>query len=143
MQNSMEKTPFFWFRREIPFMGKHDPKFKIGKLHWNFVPGLIQIYKTRWWCSFCLFWTGNTLFGGKFGTHTNSNMQNSMVVFTFLFRQEMSFLSRFRPKNEKCQFKLKFCAQANSNIQNSTVVFTFSILERKYLFWTRNNTLLG
>ena len=55
--------------------------------------------------------TGNTFFGQswsknekcelklKFGTYTNSNMQNSIVVFTFFcFRLETRFLGKFGPK---------------------------------------------
>ena len=44
---------FFYFRRETPFLGKFGPK------------------------------TQNCQFKLKFGTQTNSNMQNSMVVLTF------------------------------------------------------------
>ena len=46
---------FFWFRLEIPFFGKLGPE------NYN--------------CQFKL----------KFGTLTNSNMQNSVVIFTFSF----------------------------------------------------------
>ena len=59
---------------------------------------LIQICRNQWWCSLFLFSTGSTLFGQilskksksqlqlKFGTCTNSNIQNSMVMFNFSFR---------------------------------------------------------
>ena len=62
-------------------------------------------------------------------------MQNSMMVFTFLFTLEIVFLGKFGPKDEDCQFKLKFSTQNNSNKQNSLMVFTFSIFEWKYPIW--------
>ena len=61
-------------------------------------------------------------------------MQNSMMVFTFLFTLEIVFFGKFGPKDENCQFKLKFGTQNNSNKQNS-LVFTFSIFEQKYPTW--------
>ena len=53
-------------------------KLKIISLSWNFVPRLIQICRIPWWCSLFLFSTGNT------------------------------FLGKFGPKNQNCQFELKF-----------------------------------
>ena len=51
----------------------------------------------------------NCQFKLKFGTLTNLNMQNSMVVFTFFcFRPETHFLGKLGPNSENCQFKLKF-----------------------------------
>ena len=39
----------------------------------------------------------------KFGTETNSNMYNSMVMFIFFnFRSKISFLGKFGPKNYDC-----------------------------------------
>ena len=44
----------------------------------------------------------------KFDTQINSNMQNSMVVFTFsIFDRKYLFLGKFGSKNQNCQFKLK------------------------------------
>ena len=65
---------------------------KVVCLSWNLVPILIRIYRIRWWCS--LFSDQkylsklcpkdqNFLFKLKFGTQINSNMQNSMDMFTF------------------------------------------------------------
>ena len=66
----------------------------------------------------------------RIGTLTNSNMQNSVVMFVFsVFDQ-----SKFGPKNQNFQLKLKFGTKNNSNIQNFMVVFTFSLLDRKYFF---------
>ena len=53
-------------------------KLKIISFSWNFVPRLIQICRIPWWCSLFLFLTGNT------------------------------FLGKFGPKNQNCQFELKF-----------------------------------
>ena len=74
----------------------------------------------------------NCLFKVKFNTQCKSNMQNSIVIFTF--RPETLFLGIFCPSNRNCQFKLKFGTQTNSNMQNS-VVFTFSACNWKYPFW--------
>ena len=53
----------FWFRQEVPFLGKFGEKKN---------------------CQFSL----------KFGTKNNSNMQNSMAMFTFsVFDQNYSFLA--------------------------------------------------
>ena len=51
------------------------------------------------------------------------------------FWPEISFLSKFGPKIQNCQFKLKFGTETNSNKQNSMVLFTFSVFNRKYPFW--------
>ena len=56
-------------------------KLKIISLSWNFVPRLIQICRIPWWCLLFLFSTGNT------------------------------FLGKFGPKNQNCQFELKFCTR--------------------------------
>ena len=56
-------------------------KLKTISLSYNLVPRLIQICRIPWRCSFFLFSTGNT------------------------------FLGKFGPKNENCQFELKFCTR--------------------------------
>ena len=51
----------------------------------------------------------NSPFKLKFGTMTNSNQQNSMVVFAFsVLDWKHRFWAKFGPKNQNCQFKLKF-----------------------------------
>ena len=60
------------------FWVKLVENLKIISLSWNFVPRLIQICRIPWWCSLFLFSTGNT------------------------------FLGKFGPKNQNCQFELKF-----------------------------------
>ena len=53
-------------------------KLEIISLSWNFVPRLIQISRSPCWCSLFLFSTENT------------------------------FMGKFCPKNQNCQFELKF-----------------------------------
>ena len=86
---------FFCFRPGITFLSKFGPKIKIVSSNWNLVLRLIWICRIQLWCSFFLFFTANTLFGQiwhqnskmpvklKPGTKTDSNMQNSMAMFTF------------------------------------------------------------
>ena len=88
----------FCFRLEIPFLGKRDRKTK------------------------------NYQFRLKFCTKTNSNMQNSMVIFTFSVSTGNTFLGKFGPKNENCQFKRKFGTKTNLNMQNSLMMFSFQFL---------------
>ena len=42
------------------------------------------------------------------------------------------FLSKFEPRNQNYQFKLKFGTCTNLNMQNSMVMFTFSVLNKKF-----------
>ena len=51
--------------------------------------------------------TENNQFKLKFCIYTNSNLQNSMVMFTFFFSTRNTFLGKFDPKNQNCQFQLK------------------------------------
>ena len=65
-----------------------------------------------------LFWAGNTFieqiwfknqFNLEFGTWTNSNMKNSMVMFIFsVFDWKCPFLRLFLSKNHYCLLNLKF-----------------------------------
>ena len=95
-----------------------------------------------------LFYAGNTLleqvwsknqnsqFKLKFGTKTNSNMHNSIVMFIFSrFPPEIPFLGKFGPKNQNCQFKLKFGTKISLNMKSSIMVLTFAVLNGKYSFW--------
>ena len=63
-----------------------------------------------------------------------SNDHGHKHKFVFYFKLEISFLSKFGPKNENCYFKSKFGTQTNLNMQNSMEVLTFSIFDRKDLF---------
>ena len=102
------------------------------------VPRLIRIFRIQWWCSFSPFRPEVPFFGKFgpkrnqicqfkliFGTSTNSNMQNSVVVFILCFRLEISFLGKFGPKNKNYLLKLKLSTNSNSNMQNSMVIFIF------------------
>ena len=90
----------------MPFLGKFGPKS--------------QIYQ----------------FKLKFGTYTNSNMQNLMAVFTFfVFNQKCRFWANLVQKVKNYQFKLKFGTYTNSNMQNSKTVFTFFVFDQKCCFW--------
>ena len=105
MQNSRVVFTFSVLDWKHPFWANLLQKIKIVTLSWNVVPRLIQICRIHWWCSYFPFYLGN------------------------------SFLGKFGPKNQNCQFKLKFGTSTNSNMQNSVVVFTFSVLDQKQPFW--------
>ena len=83
-------------------------KLKFFSLNWNFVPRLIKICRISWWCSLFLFSTANT------------------------------FLGKFGPKNQICQFELKFRTRLlwiYAELCRKYVVFTFSVLGQKNTFW--------
>ena len=83
-------------------------KLKFISLNWNFVPRLIKICRISWWCSLFLFSTANT------------------------------FLGKFGPKNQICQFELKFRTRLlwiYAELCRKYVVFTFSVLGQKNTFW--------
>ena len=69
----------------------------------------------------------------KLNTQIGPNIQNSMMLLTFLF--SIPFLGKFGLKNQNYQLKLKFGTYTNWNIQSSTVMFTFSVFDQKYPFW--------
>ena len=54
-------------------------------------------------------------------------MQNSMVVYIFLFQIGTPLSDKFYCKSQNCQLKLKIDTKTNSNMQNSLAVFTFSV----------------
>ena len=94
----------FCFRLEIPFLGKYDPKTQK--------------------CQFKL----------KFGTKTNLNMQNSMMLFTFcVFDHKYPSQANLIQKLN-CQFKLKTGSQMKSNMKNSLAMFIFLILIKVSFF---------
>ena len=109
MQNSMVMFIFSLFDQKYPFSTNLIQKFKIISWSWNLVPTLIPTCRIQWWDSLLLFLIGNTLFEQirskksklsvelKFGTYTNSNMQNSMVIFTF-FDRKYPFWANFVQK---------------------------------------------
>ena len=83
-------------------------KLKFISLNWNFVPRLIKICRISWWCSLFLFSTANT------------------------------FLGKFGPKNQICQFELKFRTRLlwiYAELCRKYAVVTFSFLDQKNPFW--------
>ena len=95
IQNSIVVFNCSVLDRKHTFRENLVKKIKIVILSRNLVPRLIRIFRIQWWCSLFLFQNRNTIFGQfgpknqncqynlKFGTQTNSNMKNSMMVFTF------------------------------------------------------------
>ena len=58
----------------------------------------------------------------------------SYYVYFVRFRPQISFLGKFWPKNQNCEFILKFGTWTNSNMQNSMAIFNFSAFCWNYLF---------
>ena len=95
MQNLMVVFNYSFFDQKYQFWGNLVQKIKIICLKWKLVPRLIRICRLEWSCLLFLFYIKNIFLGKlgsknqnyqfkqKFDTYTNSNMQNSMVVFTF------------------------------------------------------------
>ena len=105
MQNLMVVFMFSILDQKQTFWANLVQKIKIVNLSRNSVSTLIRICRIQWWCHF------------------------------FCFRLETSFLGKFGPKNQNCQFKMKFSIQTKSNMQNSMVVLIFSFLNGKHSFW--------
>ena len=57
-------------------------------------------------------------------------------VHFFQFRLQISFLSKFSPKNQNCQIILKFGTWTNSTLQNSMAMFNFSAFYWDCPFWS-------
>ena len=133
---------FFWFRLEIPFLGKFGPenqncqfKLKFGaKTNLNMQNLVVRVIH------FFCFWLGIP-FWEKFYLEAEvwyleiSNKQNSCYSRFSNFDEIYSFLGKFGPENQNCQFKLKFGMQTDLNMQSSMVVFIFSDLDWKHPFW--------
>ena len=92
MQNSMMVFTFSVFDWRCPFWANFVLKIKILNLNWNLALRLIQIHRIQWWCSngvqwWYTFWTNlvQKIFSLSWNllNFTNSNVQNTMVVFTF------------------------------------------------------------
>ena len=64
----------------------------------------------------------NCQFQLKCGTQSNSNMKNSMLMFT-VFERKYPFYGKSVSKNQNRLLKLKSGKQTNSNTQNSIVIF--------------------
>ena len=143
MQNSAVICIFSVFERIYSFWLTSVQKIKSVSISWNLVPRLIWICRIQWCRSlFSIFdklhFLGklgpkiqSSLFKVKYGTASNSNKKNSMVIVTFLFWTE----NIFSEKSQNCQFKLKFGIKENTKVRNSMVVFIFSVFDGKYPFW--------
>ena len=71
-------------------------------------------------------------------------MQNSIVMFTFLFSTRNTFMGKFGPKNQNDQFEVKLGSWTNSNMQNSMGMFTFLFSAANTLFgqiWSKMSKL--
>ena len=64
----------------------------------------------------------------KFGTKTNLNKQNSMMMFSFPVADH-KYLSSASLVQKFCLFKAKLNTKANSNMQNSMAVSILSVLD--------------
>ena len=95
MQNSMAMFTFSVFDQEYVFWANLVQKIKIVSSRWNLILSLIQIFRIKWCCSLFCFRPNITCLGQfclkyqncqlavKLDTWTNSNMLNSMMLFTF------------------------------------------------------------
>ena len=147
MQISMAVFTFFRFRL-TPFWANFVQNVKIVSLRLNFVASLIRICRIQLCYSFFLFQPEilflrkfdpkcqNYQFRLKFGIETNPNVQNSMMLFTFLVLDSgNTFLRKFGPKNQDYHFKMKFGGYPNWNMQNCMMLFTFLVFDWKYPIW--------
>ena len=104
MQISVMMFTFSAFYQKYPFWVNLVQKVKIISLSWNLVSTLIRICRIQWCCSLFHFRTEipflgkfgsksqNYQFKLKFGNYTNSNMQISVMMFTFsAFYQKYPF----------------------------------------------------
>ena len=134
---------FFVFEWKCPFWANLVQKIKIVTLCWNLVPSLIRICRTHWCYSLFCFWveipfldkfgpkSQNSHFKLKFGTYTNSNMQNSMAMFIFLvFEWKYPFWANLVQKVKIISWSWNLVAR-----HNSMMLFSFLVFEWKYPFW--------
>ena len=95
----------------------------------KYLSNIIGICKIQSCCSLFLFWAWynfsgkiwqkyqNCQFKLEFGTRSNSNMKNSMVMFSFsVFDRKYPFFGKFISKNQYCLLKLEFRSWTNSNM---------------------------
>ena len=98
--------PFFCFKQEIPVLRKFDPKNQ------------------------------NCPYKLKFGTESNSNMWNLMVMLSFsVLDWKNPFWANLTQKNQNYLHKLKFGTKYNSSMLNLMVMFIFAVLDQKCSFW--------
>ena len=56
-----------------------------------------------------------------------------MALFTFLFWTKITFLVKFRAKNQGYPTKMKLGIYTNLNMLNLMVMFAFSVLDVKHI----------
>ena len=113
MQNSMMLFTFFFFEWKYSFWANLLQTTTIVTLSWNLVPTPVRTYRIQWLCSFFLFWAEISFLGKfgpkrqnyqfklRFGACTNSNMLNSIVMFTFfVFNWKYPFWGNLVQKSE-------------------------------------------
>ena len=147
MQNLMVAFTYSFFDQRYQFWGNLVQKIKIICLKWKLVPRLIRICRLEWSCLLFLFYIKNIFLGKlgaknqnhqfklKFDTYTNSNMQNSVVVFTFsALDRDSFFLANLVGKGKNSLFKLKFGTKTNYNFSTIQSMFILSVIDQKYPF---------
>ena len=129
-----ESLIFLFLDRKYPFWPNLFQKIKIVDLSWNLVFRLVRICSIHGGVHFFCFRLGipflskfgqkklNCQFQQKFDIYANSNLQNSVAMFTF------SIFDRKYP------FKLKFFTYTNANMKDSMVIF-FLFLTRSIIFF--------
>ena len=113
IRNARVVFTFSVLQRKYSFWANFVQKGIIVSLSRILVTRLIRIYRIQWHCSVFLFETGNTFLGKfgeesqncefqlMFGTKTNSNMPNSMMIFTFSVSDGKAFFSANLVQNSK------------------------------------------
>ena len=111
---------------------------------------LIRICRIQWYFLLSLFWARSTFFGKfgpknrncqikiEFGTQTDSNIKNSVVMLIFsVFDWKYPFLGKINFKKSILFVELIFRAQTNQNMQNLMVIFIFFFfsVDQKDPFW--------
>ena len=91
-------------------------KIKIVNLNCNVVPRLIWIWRSWCWCSHCIQMWSKML---KLSVYTKIwclekfKYRIQCCSLLFSFQPEIPFLSKFCPKIQNCQLKLKFGSYSN------------------------------
>ena len=69
-----------------------------------------------------------------------SGLVQFCLIFTFFCdRTDVPCLRKLALKTPICPFKVNFgTTKTNWDMQNSMFMFTFSLINRKYLFWSKN-----
>ena len=148
MQNSMMLFIFFVFEWKYSFWPILLQKFKIVTLSWNLVPTLIWTCKIQWSCSFFCFWVEipfwgklgpkhqNSHFKLKFGSDSNSSIQNSKVMLIpSVFDWKYLFWANLVQKVKIVSWSWNLVARLIQICRIKWCCFIFFVFEWKYLFW--------